>query len=103
MRDDEKCDDVRVEIYAYFTSCTGNIVTPRKREVTSKADSGDDPMDADFLLWSRATHKGKSRVKGKEDAKQSTNNSKGPSSPKFDGACHNCGCVDTTEAAVGAT
>ena len=42
----KKFDDVRVEMYAYFESCTGN-----DREVASKEGvKCDDPMDVDSLV-----------------------------------------------------
>ena len=59
----KKYEDVRVQIYVYFQSCTGKIVKLRMREAASKASSGDDPMDVYYLV------KGKSKRKSKGEGK----------------------------------
>ena len=71
-------DEVRVDIYAYFESCTGKIVIPRTREVASKAGSGDGPTDVDSLVKGR--HHGKGIGKG--DGKQLSNKGQGSKQSK---------------------
>ena len=55
----KKYGDVRVEIYAYFESCIGNIVEPRTREVA---------LDVDSLV--KGNSKGKREGEGKGYGKQ---------------------------------
>ena len=57
----KRYDEVRVEIYAYFESCTGKVVRPRTRDESSKAGSGYDPIDT--LIKGKLT--GKSKGKGR--------------------------------------